>query len=158
MSLSSAYIMTSACPNPINVMSAALWIYIISVPSSYMCMFWWRTYFGGDTFFIGSNMGITLMNDGGVMRNSGSLSYNTWTHVGVTFDCLTTGCNANHYVNGNFLFSYTLPQNMVSDSSGSCYIGGASNGWIFNGYIDDLYAWNYKLTDAQMMSIKNFYN
>ena len=158
LSVINGYIMTSSCPSPNTVMSAALWVYVIAAPSAYMCMFWWRQYTGGDTFFIGSAMGITLMNDGGSMRSSAAFSTNTWTHVGVTFDCVNVGCNANHYVNGNFLFAYALPYAMVTDYSGACYIGGASNGWIFNGYIDDLMAWNYQLSASQMMTVKNYYN
>ena len=158
LSVIDGYIMTSSCPSPNTVMSAALWVYVIAPPGAYMIMFYWRTYFGGDAFVIGSAMGITLINDGSIMRNTGAFNTSSWTHIGVTFDCLNAGCNANHYVDGNFLFAYALPNAMVEDYSGSCYIGGAPNGWHFNGYIDDLMAWNYQLSATQMMLIKNYYN
>jgi len=158
LSLSNGYIIISDCPSASSSLSAALWIYAISVPSSYMCMFWWKSYTSGVSFFVSSSYQMFFYVIGvSTLGPSNLISLNTWTHVGYTLSCLTAACTASHYINGNLQFTSTVGANLA-DQSGTCYIGGASNGWNFNGYIDDLLNWNYQLTAEQMLNAKNFSN
>ena len=123
-------------------------------------MFFWRTYEGGDIFIIHDDKGFNFVNSRlHIMHDKGSFSLNTWTHLGFTLDCLTQGCKANHYVNGNLKFALKLQQDMPKNDNNKdkCFIGGVQGyASLFNGYIDDLMAWNYTLTSSQMMRVKQF--
>ena len=159
LSLTKGYIMTSNCPTPYTVLSAALWVYVISVPSDYMGMFYWRTYYGGNIFFIDNKIAFNLLtSELFIMRYNGSLiNNNIWTHVGFTLDCLDQGCNVNLYLNGHVTFIDKLQLPITQLDYGTCYIGGNQYGWKFNGYIDDLMAWNKTLTPTEMIAVKNDY-
>ena len=153
---SNGYIIISNCPSASSVLSAALWVNPTIVPSGYMCMFWWKSYDSGESFFISSSFQVFFyVNTISTYGPSNLITMNTWSHVGYTLNCITAGCTASHYINGVLTATSTLGTALL-DQSGTCYIGGASNGWSFTGYIDDLLNWNYQLTAAQMMNAKNF--
>ncbi|MFA6400141.1 MAG: FISUMP domain-containing protein [Salinivirgaceae bacterium] len=119
----------------------------------------WHTFFldygntsGYGMMYSVTNKLIRIYNQGAIRDVSFDFPYDTWMHVGVTFD----GTNLRCYINGALIDTHSYTDEILDQ--GKLYIGCNSNdgvnsgGYFWNGIIDDIRIYSCALSESEMLA------
>ena len=131
-----------------SILSVSLWLYTPNANNN--CFL---TYGGTGQYCYVYASGYIYFVDTSSLTQFAPNVYNQWVHFGFTY----SGGTMKFYKNGVFYSSGAVTISAQTEAN-ACWIGGSTlRNAGFIGYLDDVMYFNYVLTDAKMLTVKNYY-